>query len=571
MREDLVSIIRDALERAGTDGAISTGEIPPISLEIPKREGQGDFATTIAMTLSKSTGIPSIKIAEIITRYIKPHPDLIEKIEIAGPGFINFTMKRSFWYGMLQDAVTAGQDYGTSDIGKGLKVQVEFVSANPTGPLHVGHGRGAAAGNAISSLLEKVGYKVEREYYINDAGNQVRSLGLSVYARYLQMLGRDLPPDYWGVDLSGMDTMDEGFESRAYKGAYIDDIARSILDKEGKKFLDLPKDECVKVFIEIAYDQIISGIKEDLKTAGIRFDSWFSESSLFAGGKVDGSISELRLKDYIYEAEGAVWFRSSHFGDEKDRVVKKKDGEYTYLASDIAYHKNKLERGYDQIIDIWGADHHGYIPRMEAAIEAFGYPRKKLKVLLVQMVNLLRGGKPVQMSKRAGEFVTLREVIDEVGPDATLYIFLTRRPDSHLDFDLEVAKKASDENPVYYVQYAHARLASLAREAEKKGIIIEEIDDADLSLLELPEELAIIKRLYLYPDIIEAAAEALEPHRLIIYLHDLAWSLHNYYYKQRIIDEDIQRTKARLILMKAIKIVIADALKILGVSRPEKM
>lgn len=554
MREDIVGIIRDALERARSEGAIRIEGVPQISLEIPKREGQGDFAATIAMALSRSIGVPSKKIAEIITRHIKPHPDLIEKIEIADPGFINFTMKRSFWHKMLQDIIAAGQDYGRSDIGKGLKVQVEFVSANPTGPLHVGHGRGAAVGNAVSSLLEKAGYRVEREYYINDAGNQMKNLALSVYAKYHQMLG-----------------LAHEFPEDGYRGIYVDDIARSIVDKEGDRYLGMPEDECIEEFRKIAYNLIMSNIKEDLALAGIRFDSWFSESSLFTGGEVEESIKELRSKGYIYEGEGAVWFRSSAFGDEKDRVVKKKDGEYTYLASDIAYHKNKLERGFDQIIDIWGADHHGYIPRMAAVIEAFGFPRKRLKIILVQMANLLRGGRSVQMSKRAGEFITLREVIDEVGPDASLYIFLTRRPDSHLDFDLEVAKKASDENPVYYVQYAHARLESLAREAEKKGVKIQGTDDVEVELLELPEELAIIKRLYLYPGIIEAAADALEPHRLAIYLHDLAWSLHNYYYKYRIIDEDIQRTRARLILMKAIKTVIADALKILGVSRPERM
>lgn len=554
MREDLVNIIRDALGRARSEGAIRMGAIPEISLEIPKRKGQGDFATTVAMTLSRTTGVPAREIAEIIARYIVPLPSIIEGIEIAGPGFINFTLKKSFWYRMLHEIIAASTNYGQSDIGKGLQIQVEFVSANPTGPLHVGHGRGAAVGNAISNLLEKVGYRVEREYYINDAGNQMKNLALSVYARYLNMLGSD-----------------QSFPEEGYKGAYVDDIARSIIDKEGRKYLYTPKEEALRIFSRIAYDQIMSGIKEDLALAGIRFDSWFSESSLFADSKVEQSVSELRSKGYIYEDEGAVWFRSSAFGDEKDRVVRKGDGEYTYLASDIAYHKNKLERGYEQIIDIWGADHHGYIPRMEAAIEAFGYPRKKLRIILAQMVNLLREGRPVQMSKRAGEFITLREVIDEVGPDAALYIFLTRRADSHLDFDLEVAKKASDENPVYYIQYAHARLASLAREAEKRGIEVRGTDDADLKQLELPEELDIIKRLYLYPDIIEAACEALEPHRLTIYLHDLAWSLHNYYYKQRIIDDDIQKTKARLMLMKTIKIVIADALRILGVTRPEKM
>ncbi|MBI5746425.1 MAG: arginine--tRNA ligase [Nitrospirae bacterium] len=560
MREDLVNIIRDALGRARSEGAISMEAIPEISLEIPKRKGQGDFATTVAMTLSRTTGVPAREIAEIITRYITPLPSIIEGVEIAGPGFINITLKKSFWYRMLHEIIAAGNDYGQSNIGKGLQIQVEFVSANPTGPLHVGHGRGAAVGNAISNLLERVGYRVEREYYINDAGNQMKNLALSVYARYLNMLGSD-----------------QSFPEEGYKGTYVDDIARSIIDKEGRKYFDTPKEETFRIFSKIAYDQIMSGIKEDLTVAGIIFDSWFSESSLFAGKKVDESISELRSKGYIYEDEGAVWFRSSAFGDEKDRVVRKGDGEYTYLASDIAYHKNKLERGYDQIIDIWGADHHGYIPRMEAAIEAFGYPRKKLKIILSQMVNLVREGRPVQMSKRAGEFITLREVIDEVGPDAALYIFLTRRPDSHLDFDLEVAKKASDENPVYYIQYAHARLASLAREAEKRGIAVEGSNAPEpwnpgtLELLELPEELDIIKRLYLYPDIIEAAAEALEPHRLTIYLHDLSWSLHNYYYKQRIIDDNIEKTKARLMLMKTIKIVIADALKILGVTRPEKM
>lgn len=563
MREDLANIIRDALGRAKSEGYIRMEEIPDISLEIPKRKGQGDFATTVAMTLSKTTGAPAREIAEIITRNIAPHPDLIDKFKIAGPGFINFTMKRSFWHRVISDIVATGEDYGRSDIGRGLKMQVEFVSANPTGPLHVGHGRGAAVGNAISNLLEKAGYKVEKEYYINDAGNQMRNLALSVYARYHQMLG-----------------MDQGFPEDGYKGAYVDDIARSIIEKDGNKYLGMPKEECLKILTETAYDQIISGIKEDLALAGIRFDSWFSESVLFNSGKVDESISMLRSKDYIYEDEGAVWFRSSAFGDEKDRVVVKRDGEYTYLASDIAYHRNKLERGYAEIINIWGADHHGYIPRMEAVIEALGFPRTRLKILLVQMVNLLREGRLVQMSKRAGEFITFREVLDEVGPDATLYTFLTRRPDSHLDFDLDVAKKASDENPVYYVQYAHARLASLMREAEKRGIGVEGPSAPEpldtrtlelLELLELPEELTIIKRLYLYPDTIKAAAEALEPHRLTIYLHDLAWSLHNYYYKQRIIDEDIQRTKARLILMKAIKIVIADALRILGVHRPERM
>ncbi len=554
MRKDLINIIRDALGRARSEGAISMEAIPEISLEIPKRKGQGDFATTVAMTLSRTTGTPAREIAEVITRYLAPFPSIVEGIEIAGPGFINFTLEKSFWHRMLHEIIAAGTDYGQSDIGKGLSIQVEFVSANPTGPLHVGHGRGAAVGNAISNLMEKAGYTVEREYYINDAGNQMKNLALSVYARYLNMLGSD-----------------QSFPEEGYKGAYIDNIARSIVDKEGDKFLAAPKEEALGKFSRIAYDQIMSGIKEDLALAGIIFDTWFSESSLFADSKVEQSLSELRSKGYIYEDEGAVWFRSSAFGDEKDRVVRKGDGEYTYLASDIAYHKNKLERGYDQIIDIWGADHHGYIPRMEAAIEAFGFPRKKLKIILAQMVNLLREGRPVQMSKRAGEFITLREVIDEVGPDAALYIFLTRRADSQLDFDLEVAKKASDENPVYYIQYAHARLASLAREAGKRGIEVRGIDDADVKQLELPEEIDIIKRLYLYPDIIEAACEALEPHRLTIYLHDLAWSLHNYYYKQRIIDDNIEKTKARLMLMKTIKVVIADALKILGVTRPEKM
>ncbi|HSQ78227.1 MAG TPA: arginine--tRNA ligase, partial [Nitrospirota bacterium] len=429
-----------------------------------------------------------------------------------------------------------------------------FVSANPTGPLHVGHGRGAAVGDALANLLAAVGYDVTREFYINDAGRQIRMLALSLWARYQQVLGNDVP-----------------FPEDGYHGNYIEEIAQAFIKLHGNAYLKKPFEECVDRFGGFGKDAMLADIRTDLDAFGVRFDTWFSENSLLSDGSVQGSLDELMESRNLYEQDGAIWLRSTLFGDDKDRVVKKKDGSYTYLATDIAYHRNKLARGFKTLVNIWGADHHGYIPRVQAVIQAFGHPKDSLHVLLVQLVTLLRHGQPVPMSKRAGDFVTLRDVVQDVGADAARFIFLTRRSDSHLDFDLDIAKEQSRENPVYYVQYAHARLASLFREAESRGIAVPGTETVNVSLLDLEEERNIIKALAKYPEVVEDAALAYEPHRLTYYLQDLAGLLHNYYFKHRVITEDAARTGAKLFLMKQVKTVIQGALKILGVNAPERM
>ena len=376
-----------------------------------------------------------------------------DRVDIAGPGFINLTYTKEHLYAELGQLIRNKSSFLREDLGKGKRVQIEFVSANPTGPLHLGHGRGAAVGAALANLLKAAGYQVDREYYVNDAGRQVKLLGLSVFAAYQQLLGNEYP-----------------LPEDGYKGGYVEDIAREFLKEQGGKYTQERFENVADIFIDFAYLRILSGIKRDLEDFGISFDIWQSERELFSGGEVEKAMSDLKQKDYIYEKDGALWFRATAFGDDKDRVIIKQDGECTYFASDIAYHRKKIEKRYDELIDIWGADHHGYIPRMHAVIEALGYPKEKLRVVLVQMVTLLRGGKPVQMSKRAGEFVTLKEVIDEVGADTTKFIFLTRRSDSHLEFDLETAKAQSSENPVFYVQYANARINSIFAHAREKAI-----------------------------------------------------------------------------------------------------
>lgn len=563
MKITVTTLIRKALEEAKAEGLLSLETLPSIPIEIPREKSHGDIATSIALVLAPQEKKSPYKIAEIILKIIEGKDKEFEKIEIGGPGFINFTFKKEHWHEVLRDVLKRGEHYGRSDIGKGLRVQVEFVSANPTGPLHLGHGRGAAVGAALSNLLEVSGYKVEREFYINDFGRQVLLLGQSVLAKYMNLCGEE----------------GYAFPEDGYRGDYIEDIAREFKEEFGDKYRKSVEtkgpQEGVIAAKEFAYIKILNLIKKDLEDFGIRFDSWQSEVELYQKSEVEKSIDELKKGGHLYERDGALWFRATDFGDDKDRVIKKKDGEYTYFASDIAYHRKKIEKRFDKLINIWGADHHGYIPRIQAVIQALGYPKESLKVLLVQLVTLLREGKPVQMSKRAGEFITLKEVIDEVGADTTKFIFLTRRSDSHLEFDLEVAKRQSSENPVYYVQYAHARIASLFREAATRNITLPEIEDfigAGRALpLNLPEELDIIKDLGNYPEIIEGSAMTLEPHRITYYLQGLASKLHGYYYKYRIITDNRDITHARLLLMKAVGIVIRNALKILGVSAPERM
>ncbi len=561
MKEKVIEIIRAALNSLAVQWNLE--QIPNVEIEIPKSEAHGDLATTIAMNLARQLKKPPKKIAEEIISEIKKQDTPFEKIEIAGAGFINFTFKSEYLSGELKRLLTEGSSFLRQDIGRGRRIQIEFVSANPTGPLHIGHGRGAAYGNALSNILKASGYNVQKEYYINDAGVQVRLLGQSVYVRYQHLLGNDIP-----------------FPEDGYKGGYIEKISEEIIKEVSNKYLDVSFGECAEFFTGYAYKKMLADISHDLQDFGVVFDRWQSEKELYQqteGGTeesiVQHAIDELRVMDYIYEKDGAVWFRSTDFGDDKDRVIIKKDGEYTYFASDIAYHKDKLDRGFDAIVNIWGADHHGYIPRIKALLKAFSLPEEKFKVILIQMVTLLRHGSPVSMSKRAGEFITLREVVDEVGADTTKFIFLTRRSEASLDFDIDIAKEQSSENPVFYVQYAFARIASIFRQAEERiqGFKGLRVQDINLSLLKEAEEISIIKKLLQYPMIFEGAAYAFEPHRITYYLQELAKLFHSYYNKHRVISDEEALTNARLQLCRAVQIVLQEGLQMLGVSAPERM
>jgi arginyl-tRNA synthetase len=546
MERELKKIIEKALKKLGIEGI-------EVEFEVPREEKYGDISTPVAMGLSKTLKKPPGKIAQDIVNSIERN-DIFEKIDIAGPGFINVTFSKNHLFAETKALLSEKERFLRRDIGKGKRIQIEFVSANPTGPLHLGHGKGAAVGAALSNLLTAGGYKVEKEYYINDAGRQVRILGLSVFAKYQQLLGVEYP-----------------FPEDGYKGDYIEDMAKEVISLYGNKYAEMSFQESETVFTDFSYKAMLKEIKKDLGDFGILFNTWQSERELYSSSDVEKAIDDLRYRGHLYEQDGALWFRSTDFGDDKDRVIKKKDGEFTYFASDIAYHRKKIEKGFDEIVDIWGADHHGYIPRVKAVIGALGYPPDHLKVLLVQMVTLLRGGKPVQMSKRAGEFVTLKEVMDEVGADTTKFIFLTRRPDSHLEFDLEVAKEQSAENPVFYVQYANARINSIFANAREKGIDIKSLADINLDLLSAPEELRLIKKLLTYPMTFEGAVASHEPHRITFYLQELAGLFHPYYNKFRVITEDSEMSKARLALCEAIRIVLKEGLGILGISAPEKM
>ncbi|MCX8031590.1 MAG: arginine--tRNA ligase [Thermodesulfovibrionales bacterium] len=522
-------------------------EIPvdDIEIEIPTEESFGDIATPIAMKLAKVLKKAPHKIAEDILNKIN-EKDIFSKVEIAGPGYINFSFSEKFLSNELIKLLKNKKDYFFEDIGKGQKILIEFVSANPTGPLHLGHGRGAALGEALFNLLKFNGYSVEKEYYINDAGRQVNLLGSSVLARYKQLKGLNvkMPQD-------------------GYHGNYIVDIAKEFLES------GLTEEEMT----DHAYKKILSDIKNVLSDFGIFFHHWQSEKALYLQNYVSSAIEELKKKQLIYLKDGAYWFKSTFFGDDKDRVVIKSDGEYTYFASDIAYHKKKIERGYNELINIWGADHHGYIPRIEAVIEAFGYPKDKLRILLVQMVSLLRNGVPVSMSKRTGEFITLKEIADEIGVDTTKFLFLTRRHDSHIEIDIELAKKQSHDNPVYYVQYAHARIKSIFKKffetaAQKESnIFLTSLNSFNYNL----EELRLIKKALLYKMTLANATKSCEPHRITFYLQELASLFHNYYQKFRVLTEDELLTKGRLALCEAIGIVLNHGLEILNVRAPDKM
>jgi arginyl-tRNA synthetase len=554
MKQVLVKLLEQSIQAGIDKGFLPPVTIPRIEVGLTKDPGHGDYASNIAMILASQARKNPREIAKILLEGIEDRNGVLEKVEIAGPGFLNFFVREDGLTALLDAVERQGDRYGSSDLGKGRRVQVEFVSANPTGPLHIGHARGAVVGDVVANILAAVGYEVFREYYINDAGNQMNNLGKSVLLRYRELLGETAE-----------------FPEGCYRGDYIRDLASELLKRDGERHLAREAAEVVPLFTDYAAGAILEGIKEDLRTFGVVFDLYFSERELYRDEGVEKLLRDLEEKGFVYREGEALWFRTTAFGDEKDRVVVRQNGAPTYFAADIAYHRNKFLRGFETVIDIWGADHHGYIPRMSAAVQALGHEKEALKIILVQLVNLLRDGKPAAMSTRSGEFVTLREVVDEVGRDAARYNFLMRRSDSHLDFDLELAKKQSNENPVYYVQYAHARICSILRMAEERGIAAPAVGEADASLLRLPEETDLIKAITRFPEVVEGAARTLEPHRLTFYLNDLAALFHSYYNRNKVISEDDALTGARLFLVRSVLTVLKNALKMLGVSTPEKM
>ena len=553
LKKILRDLITNAVETAQAAGELTFATLPAFEVEAPKQAEHGDLASNLALVLAKQARMAPRKVAKILVRRLAAPEGMLSKVEIAGPGFLNFFIADTFWHRVISEIHDLGPAYGNSDLGAGQKVQVEFVSANPTGPLHIGHGRGAALGDALANLLTATGHEVVREYYINDVGNQILTLGKSLYFRLRELQGEVIE-----------------FPEDGYQGGYLQDLARDYL-AQGRPVPPVPAHE--ETLIELgryAGEEILQDIEKDLNDFGVRFDNWFSETELYRRGLVEKSFELLKECGYLYEKDGALWFKATKFGDEKDRVVQRSNEAFTYFASDIAYHLHKFQQGYNLVVDIWGADHHGYVPRLQAAVQALG-GAGQLKVILVQLVSLLRQGQPVAMTTRGGTFVTLREVLDEVGRDAARFIFLTRRPDAQLEFDLDLAKQQSSENPVYYVQYAHARLASVFRQAEAQNIPGGEPDPRLFPRLSLPEELSLLKLLAGYPELVEAAARNLEPHRLTYFLTELAAQLHSYYYKHRFISEDLELTRARLELVAGVKTVLAHGLQILGVAAPETM
>ena len=554
MKKRIARLLEESVNSCIEKEVLKKTAIPSIEVEPPREGSHGDYASNIAMVFASSQREAPRRIAKRIVENINDSDRILDKIEIAGPGFINFFIRSNVWPTLLEEVDTLGDRYGKSNIGDGTRVQVEFVSANPTGPLHIGHARGAVIGDTIANILQASGFSVSREYYINDAGNQMNMLGESVYCRYLELMGLD----------------ESGFPDNCYQGQYITELAREIYDKLGDKFRSDIKG-AIPFMTEYAANSILNGIKEDLETLSVTFDRYFSEKELYINDGVAKILQKLRKEGFIYEEGGALWFKTMDSDDEKDRVVVRENGEPTYFAADIAYHQDKYSRGFDKIINVWGADHHGYIPRMQAGIQALGRKKEDLEVVLVQLVNLLRGGVPVPMSTRTGEFVTTREVTDEVGKDGVRYNFLMRRSNSHLDFDLELAKAQSSENPVYYVQYAHARISSIMRLAMEQGHLIPAYDDIRPDLLATPEEHELAKLIDTFPEIVEGSAKTLEPHRIPYYINDLASKFHSFYNRHKVVSDNDELTKSRLFLIKTTAIVIRNALKLLGVSAPERM
>ena len=551
IKDTLLSAIEKAARSAIAEGVFPEAELPNIILEVPPKKEMGDFATNFAMQSARAFKMNPRKIAEELTSRIQG--EWLERVEIAGPGFINFFLAANVLYDGLRAILNRGEEFGQLPKKDMKTVQVEYVSANPTGPLHVGHGRGAAAGSALVNVMRAAGYPVSSEYYINDAGNQIDNLALSVNHRYMELLGR---------------ADEAAFPENGYHGADIIDTAKRIIKKDGDKYLHMSEEERLGIFKELALKEKLAALKEDLAAFNCEFDVWFSERTLHPD-KVKAAVEQLQQNGKIYEAGGALWLKSTDYGDDKDRVVIRDNGVPTYLAADIAYHKDKFERGFGKVINIWGADHHGYICRVKAAMSALGFNPDNLEVLLLQMVRLLRGGELVKLSKRTGQTVTLSELIDEVGTDAARYFFIMRSMDSQLDFDLDLAKSKTNDNPVYYIQYAHARICSIFRQAAEAGLAV--TDKVDLALLTDETEIDIINKLQEYEEEIERAAAEYAPQRIARFAYELAGKFHSFYNQCRILGVDDKLAEARLALVKVTAHTIKHALGILGVSAPEKM
>ncbi|KMJ59224.1 arginine--tRNA ligase [Bacillus sp. LL01] len=550
VQERLKAEIKASVLKAG----LATEEqIPNVVLETPKDKANGDYSTNMAMQLARVAKKAPRMIAEEIVKNFDQSKASIEKIDIAGPGFINFYMDNAYLTELIPTILNEGSNYGSSNVGNGEKINVEFVSANPTGDLHLGHARGAAVGDSLCNVLDKAGYEVTREYYINDAGNQINNLALSVEARYFQALGHEseMPEDgYHGKDIIG--------------------IGQAIADEFGDRFVNESEEDRRSFFREYGLKYEMKKLQQDLEEFRVRFDVWYSETSLYNNGKIDEALTTLNEQGHIYEEEGATWFRSTEFGDDKNRVLIKNDGSYTYLTPDIAYHQDKLKRGHDKLINIWGADHHGYIPRMKAAIEALGYGKDALEVEIIQLVHLFQNGEKMKMSKRTGKAVTMRDLMEEVGLDAVRYFFAMRSGDTHLDFDMDLAVSQSNENPVFYAQYAHARICSMLRQGEEQGLSLE--GDFALKHISSEKEIDLLKKLGEYPLAVAEAAEKRIPHRITNYTFELASALHSFYNAEKVLDADnMEKSKARLGLMKAVQITLQDAMRLIGVSAPEKM
>jgi len=554
-KEEIKDVVLKALNEAKKEGLLNFESIQDVEVEEPKEKQHGDLATNFAMVMAREAKMAPRKIAEIIASKMNTSGTFIEKVEVAGPGFINFFLNQNFLIETLKLIHKRGKDYGRVNLGKGKKVQVEFVSANPTGPMHMGNARGGAIGDVLASILDYAGYNVSREFYINDAGNQIEKFGYSLEARYLQLLGIDAEVPEGG-----------------YHGEDIIDRAKEFLEIHGDKYKDVPSEERRKALIEYGLKKNIEKMKEDLALYGIEYDVWFSEQFLYDSGEVYKVIEELTEKGYTYEKDGALWFKMTLFGAEKDDVLVRSNGVPTYLASDIAYHKNKfVTRGFDWVINVWGADHHGHVAPMKGAMKALGIDPNRLDVVLMQLVKLIEGGQVVRMSKRTGKMITLRDLIEEVGKDAARFFFNMRSPDSPIEFDLDLAKQQTNENPVFYVQYAHARICSIIRQLEEMGVKIENIEDVDLGLLKEEEEVDLIKKLAYFPEEITIAAKTLAPHRITRYVIDVASYFHSFYNSHRVKGAEENLMKARFALILAVKTVLKNALDILKVTAPERM